>query len=233
MSVSLAVVASEESASESADMAKLSTYDVFKRIGEVTRSLHDALRELGYDTAVESAVTALPDARARLGYIATLTGRAADRVLSAAERGKEIQAGMAHEAGALADSWQVAAANDEHDGALVERTGRFFELARMQVAETDSLLTDIILAQDFHDLTGQVLNKVVGLAQDLEAQLVKLLLDASPPEQRARVAEKVDVAAARNPQDNGLAGPVIDAEGRDDIVTSQAQVDDLLESLGF
>jgi chemotaxis protein CheZ len=30
-----------------------------------------------------------------------------------------------------------------------------------------------------------------------------------------------------------LAGPVIDAAGRDDVLADQQQVDDLLESLGF
>ena len=85
----------------------------------------------------------------------------------------------------------------------------------------DAHLTDIMMAQDFHDLTGQVVAKVVALANDLEASLVKLLVQVVPPEQR----EKVDLAV--------LNGPVVDPEGRSDVVNNQGEVDDLLASLGF
>ena len=85
----------------------------------------------------------------------------------------------------------------------------------------DQHLTDIMMAQDFHDLTGQVVSKVVTLATELEDSLLKLLVQVVPPEQRA----KVDTA--------GLQGPVVDAKGRSDVVTNQGEVDDLLASLGF
>ena len=88
-------------------------------------------------------------------------------------------------------------------------------------ARIDQHLTDIMLAQDFHDLTGQVVAKVVALASDLEDSLVKLLLQAAPPEQ----AMKVDPLI--------LNGPVVDATGRTDVVSDQGEVDDLLARLGF
>ena len=85
----------------------------------------------------------------------------------------------------------------------------------------DQHLTDIMLAQDFHDLTGQVVAKVVTLATDLEDSLLKLLMQVVPPEQRAKV------------DNGGLQGPVVDAKGRSDVVSNQGEVDDLLASLGF
>jgi chemotaxis protein CheZ len=88
-------------------------------------------------------------------------------------------------------------------------------------ARIDGHLTDIMMAQDFHDLTGQVVAKVVTLANDLEDSLVKLLVQVVPPDQR----EKVDP--------NVLAGPVVNPEGRTDVVSNQGEVDDLLASLGF
>ena len=88
-------------------------------------------------------------------------------------------------------------------------------------ARIDQHLTDIMLAQDFHDLTGQVVAKVVSLASELEDSLVKLLVQAAPPEQ----AQKVESAI--------LNGPVVNPEGRTDIVKNQGEVDDLLASLGF
>ena len=85
----------------------------------------------------------------------------------------------------------------------------------------DAHLTDIMMAQDFHDLTGQVVAKVVALASDLEDSLVKLLVQVVPPDQR----DKVDPSM--------LHGPVVDPAGRTDVVANQGEVDDLLASLGF
>jgi chemotaxis protein CheZ len=94
----------------------------------------------------------------------------------------------------------------------------------------DGHLTDIMMAQDFHDLTGQVVAKVVKLANDLEAQLVSLLVQAAPPEQ----AQKVEAAlTSHHTIEPRLDGPVVNAEGRTDVVANQGEVDDLLASLGF
>jgi chemotaxis protein CheZ len=83
------------------------------------------------------------------------------------------------------------------------------------------LITSALLAQDFHDLTGQVVTKVITLATDLEDSLVKLLVSVVPEEPR----ERADAGA--------LHGPVVDPLGRTDVVANQGEVDDLLASLGF
>ena len=208
------------------DANGMSPFEVFQRVGLLTRKLHDALRELGYSAAVESAVSSLPDARARLSYIATVTGRAADRVLTAAEAGREIQSGVERDARALAarlggKRGLVSARTAVRRRELAAAQQLLEQLAR-SASRTNEQFSEIILAQDFHDLTGQVITRVVTLAQTLEEQLVKLLLDVSPPEQRPKAADT-----------ETLAGPVIDAVGRTDVVTDQSQVDDLLASLGF
>jgi len=105
--------------------------------------------------------------------------------------------------------------------ALVDETCAFLASLDSQAELTNTILTDIMMAQDFHDLTGQVIRKVVALATDLEEQLVKLLIDATPQEHRPRF----DAAK--------LEGPVVNPENRSDVVTDQAGVDDLLASLGF
>ena len=86
---------------------------------------------------------------------------------------------------------------------------------------TNAQLMEIILAQDFQDLTGQVIKKVLEAAQNLESQLLSLLIATTPEDKRQAVAPGL------------LNGPVVNASGRSDVVTSQEQVDDLLESLGF
>lgn len=202
----------------------LSPHDVFVRIGMLTRNLHDTLRQLGYDKDVENAVGALPDARARLDYIATLTGKAAERVLDAAESAVATQKIGQEEGAALRAEWR-AALDDMPAASPLQALGRktldHLCAAQERHELVDAELSKIMLAQDFHDLTGQVIQRVTRLAQSLEEQLVKLLLDASPPSQRKEVLEST------------LAGPVINGDNREDVVTNQGQVDDLLESLGF
>ena len=112
---------------------------------------------------------------------------------------------------------QTSAQGNSASGAVYN----FVSDVEARTQRIDQHLTDIMLAQDFHDLTGQVVAKVVKLANDLEDSLVKLLVQVVPPEQR----EKVDPTV--------LAGPVVSAEGRTDVVSNQGEVDDLLASLGF
>lgn len=199
-----------------------SAHDVFMRIGTITRKLHDALHELGYSEDIEGAVSALPDARSRLAYIARLTGEAAERVLNAVDTAKSAQDELDARLVRLAPLWERLASDGVAPAPeLLRDTATFFAAAPGFTQTTNSQLTDIMMAQDFHDLTGQVIRKIVDMAQNLEEQLVKLLLETTPPERRTVVAS------------SELHGPQVDTEGRSDIVTDQSQVDDLLAKLGF
>jgi chemotaxis protein CheZ len=98
--------------------------------------------------------------------------------------------------------------------------------------EVDQHLTEIMMAQDFHDLTGQVIARVVNLATTIEDQLVQLLIQTAPPEAQARVSPAAAIVPT-SVDEVVLSGPVVDAAASGDVVTSQSQVDDLLASLGF
>jgi chemotaxis protein CheZ len=101
------------------------------------------------------------------------------------------------------------------------QTQSFLNDVPNQTKATNAHLMEIMMAQDFQDLTGQVIKKIIEVTKTMEQQLVTLLLESAPPEVKAEF-------------DTGLLnGPVINAAGRSDVVTSQDQVDDLLESLGF
>ena len=191
--------------------------EVFRQLGLITRQLHDTLTQLGVMATLRDAANGLPDARSRLGYVARKTGEAAERVLNSVDLAKQEHR---HIAGATRDLAGCLAA--EPDKAVASRAVRTF-VADVEgaTARLDGHLTDIMLAQDFHDLTGQVVAKVVLLATDLESSLVKLLVQSAPPAQ-ARKAESVT-----------LSGPVIDAGRSADVVNNQGEVDDLLASLGF
>jgi chemotaxis protein CheZ len=210
--------------------------EVYQRIGHLTRTLHDALRELGYDKELQGTRDQLPDARDRLTYIARVTGEAAEKVLNAVDRARVVQEQMTLKATDLRTRWMAVAAYAAADAAratpagrtLIDETCAYFDGIGGQTDVTQAILTDIMMAQDFHDLTGQVIRKVVTLAQNMEEQLLKLLLETTPPEQR----KKLEAAAAPGSTER-LEGPVVKADGRDDVVTDQAGVDDLLASLGF
>jgi len=213
---------------------------LYVNVGRLTRQLHDALRELGYDRDLESAVGSLPDARSRLSYISRLTGEAAEKVLNGVDETKLEMAKLSTGAIEMADALRRDPVSAVASGKLMCFLGEVGQSA----SRADAQLTDIMLAQDFHDLTGQVIRKVVALAQSLETQLVQLLIASTPQEEGVAVAADVPaptsepnaVAVAATPPSiraADLDGPVVSAEGRSDVITDQAQVDSLLESLGF
>lgn len=194
------------------------TTEVFVQVGTITRLLHDALAQLGVMPQLQVAAGGLPDARSRLNYIAEKTASAAERVLNTVDQAKADQARIVAATRTLAAQLQADPVRAVASGAVLNFVGEVDAAG----ASIDQHLTEIMLAQDFHDLTGQVVAKVVGLANELEASLVKLLVQVVPPEQQHKVEQAMD-----------LHGPVVNPEGRTDVVANQEQVDDLLASLGF
>lgn len=199
--------------------------EMYNRLGAITRQLHDALHELGYAPILKDAVEELPDARSRLEYIARLTGDAAEKVLNRVDEAKAEQEAVRENSRQLVETIKAVPGLKWAMPELVE----WSEKIQHSTEITDQHLTEIMMAQDFHDLTGQVIKRVVTLAATIESQLLELLLEAAP---HAVPAEKQQPAG--NPASHReLSGPVVNPEGRTDVVTSQQDVDDLLSSLGF
>lgn len=198
---------------------------VFNRIGHMARQLHDTLGGLGYEKLLSQSVSALPDAKDRLAYVANLTEQAACRVLNATDIAGPLVDDIQHGAQSLGARWDKVFANQlgPQDFKQLAMDTRAFLNVQMpeKTKATHAQLTEIMMAQDFQDLTGQVIKKVVSLAQDLEAGLMGVLIEVVPETKRT---EEVN---------NLMNGPVVKAEGRTDVVVNQEQVDDLLDSLGF
>jgi chemotaxis protein CheZ len=194
---------------------------VFLQLGTITRLLHDSLRQLGVMPKLQVASEGLPDARSRLLYVANKTAEAATKVLNLVDQAKAEQAAMAQATRDMARAITADPVKAVASGAVFN----FVQDIEERTARIDTHLTDIMLAQDFHDLTSQVVAKVVKLAGELEDSLVKLLVQVVPEEHR----EKVDT----NTLHSALQGPVVNPEGRTDVVNNQGEVDDLLASLGF
>lgn len=201
--------------------------ELLGRIGQLTRQLREGLRELGLDKQVERAAQAIPDARDRLNYVATMTERAAHRALNAIDVAQPMQEALSNGAKDLSGRWDQWFANpielDQARGLVMDTRG-YLQQVPERAGAINSQLMEIMMAQDFQDLTGQVIKKMMEVVNEVETQLLQVLIDNSPMEKRPEVAIGQPNSLLNGPQINA-ANP--------EAVTDQAQVDDLLESLGF
>jgi chemotaxis protein CheZ len=198
---------------------------VFNQVGQMARQVHDMLGSLGYDKLIEKTASEMPDSRDRLKYIADLTAQAADKVLNATDMANPLQDELEAGAALLDAKWDALYANQigvEDFKLLASETRAFLKNAVPQrTSATRAQLREIMMAQDFQDLTGQVIKKIIAVVQEHETQLMSILIETIPAEKQI------------DPLKGLLNGPVINAEGRTDVVVNQEQVDDLLDSLGF
>lgn len=178
---------------------------VFERLGSIVRSLHDTLHEIGADKVLSEAASEFPSARERLLHIANLTEKAANIVLSKVEETLPLQ-----------DKVIEAAENLPAD--LSSDAQAFVDTSTVNAMQTRAALSEIMMAQDFQDLTGQLIKKVVTLLERTEKELLRLLIDAAPPGTIAEVKKE-----------ELMAGP--GAPGS--VALDQSSVDDLLADLGF
>lgn len=198
---------------------------IIVRLGTLTRMLRDSLRELGLEQAIADAAEAIPDTRGRLNYVVDMTTQAANRVLNCVEQAQPRQEQLKLDAEMLTQGWDQWFAHPvelDEARALVESTRCFLHQVPVTVNQTGQLLLEIMMAQDFQDLTGQVIKKMMHVVEEIETQLLMVLLDNIP--ENARSASKE--------QNSLLNGPQIDTTASG-VIANQEQVDDLLDSLGF
>lgn len=235
-------ITEEEGARE--DGADLATDRILARIGQLTRTLRDSMRELGIDKHVERAAEAVPDARDRLKYIAQMTEQAAERVLTAIEIAKPMQEQLQRDAAELDarwEQWYATPIEREEVRALMGDTRTFLRGVPEVTTATNAQMLEIMMAQDFQDLTGQVIKKITEVVYLIEQQLLGVLIDNIAAERREQfaataaqlVAETQEVISPTGSPESLLNGPQINPEGKADVVQDQGQVDDLLASLGF
>jgi chemotaxis protein CheZ len=194
---------------------------MFERLGGIVRLLHDSLRELGYDKALNEASTQINDAQDRLEYVATLTEQAANKVLNTLDEGMPAQDVLSKQAKQMEARWDDLFAGrlsiDEFK--LLAGDARGFAQKVNEATEKEKArLLDIMMAQDFQDITGQLIKKVVNITKTVEHELAQLLRDNAPP----AVREKLQAKPAL------MQGPSVPS-----VALDQDNVDDLLADLGF
>lgn len=196
---------------------------VFNHLGKLTRQLHDTLRELGYDRRIEDTAQSLPDVQQRLLYIAEKTELAASTTLAAVEESMPAQRAMQKKATALKTQWDSAFAGTmdaETFKTLAAKTRQFMGEVTLTSGEAHDNLHKIMMAMEFQDLTGQVVRRVAEVLNKVEKELLDLLLATVPEAARPAI------------ESSGLLnGPAITPAA--DVLASQDEVDNLLESLGF
>lgn len=194
--------------------------NVHQALGELTRQLHDALNGLGLLSSVQQMAGQIPDARDRLSYIANVTGNAAEKVLNIVDLEKDRHRDIQKACQELRAWTQANPGKDIPSDMML----RFTDRIENDSVQADANMTDIMIAQDFHDLTTQVVTKVIHLTQSLEQQLVKLVVDTAPA--------PIDAEAPTTTEHAAPSGPAINPNSPG-VVSSQSEVDDLLASLGF
>ncbi|WP_148862352.1 protein phosphatase CheZ [Marinobacter fonticola] len=209
---------------------------LYREVGRLTRSLHEAIRNFQIDAQnpeQREALSMMADASDRLTYVVQMTGNAANRTMDLVEEAMPKANAMKEQAQALRAEWHKLRRR-EMDASefreLYQRIDAFFEHTANDAEVIYGHLSEILLAQDFQDLTGQVIQKVTTLVKDVEEHLLNLVVMASHVDQiTGTVHEMGDV---KENIEKGV-GPQMRAEEREDVVSDQDDVDDLLSSLGF
>ena len=201
---------------------------LFQELGRLTRQVHDVLSSFHIDKhIIDITQHDIPDAKDRLNYVIHITEQAAQTVIDAIEGSIPLAAGMHSDAGHLTEKWQVFSRremNVEEFRVLCRENETFLHSTQLHADRIREYLTEMLMAQELQDVTGQIIKRVIHLVQDVENSLVELVKVTGGRRDDFRTAAREEATAARGP-----AVPGIDHNR----VNSQDDVDDLLSSLGF
>lgn len=210
--------------------------ELFAEVGKLTRQLHDSLKNFQVDPAIDNLLTEdIPDAKRRLNHVIDMTEQAANKTMDAVESCLPIADKLNSGISELLPSWQRLMHRDMKVGefkALCHSLDGFLLQASTDATALQTSLTEVLMAQDYQDLTGQILRRVIELVREVEDSLIGLLTAFG--HQNLPALDKPAAVVAKKPKAGHEAeGPIIDAQLRDDVVHGQDDVDDLLSSLGF
>ena len=219
------------------ELTRMRESDLFRELGKLTRELHEALKGFRLDARIaEVAEKEIPDAKERLNYVITKTEEAAHRTLDLVEGALPVAERLASEGARLAADWARFRAREmdvESFRAMARALDTFLPRVAEDAEALRGRLTEVLMAQDFQDLTGQVIRKVIALVQEVEQNLVDLVRISG---QRLAADEGRAAGAGKGNgtgRDVTASGPHVPGADRADVVSGQDEVDDLLASLGF
>ncbi len=205
--------------------------ELFAEIGKLTRQLHDSLMNFQLDSRLTDLATAdIPDAKERLNYVIDRTEEAANKTMDAVESIFPVVDTIQSQIKTVKPLWKKLMNNDldvNEFKALCRDIDVLLKTTEHETKHMHGLMTDVLMAQDFQDLTGQVIRKVIDLVREVEDSLINMLTVFGITSDEARAIAKPTVG------ENLVEGPIVNTAERDDVVADQDDVDDLLSSLGF
>ena len=220
------------------DLNQVRDRTLYEEIGRLTRALHESIKNLNIDSV--GAGSEIEQATDKLAYVVEMTDKSANRTMDLVEASLPLAADIQSRAGDLSVQWQRFLNKElkpDEFRVLSKSIQQFLQSSESQSQKIQGQLSDIMLAQDFQDLTGQVIHKVADLVRDVEARLVTLVAMAGHVDSMTGITHS-DLEAGENQSeaspdaDIAAEGPQID-KSSEDVVSNQDDVDDLLSSLGF
>ena len=220
------------------DLNQVRDRTLYEEIGRLTRALHESIKNLKIDSI--GAGSEIEHATDKLAYVVEMTDKSANRTMDLVEASLPLAADIQSRSGELSQQWQRFLNKElkpEEFRALSKDIQAFLQNSETQSQQLQGQLSDIMLAQDFQDLTGQVIHKVADLVRDVESRLVTLVAMAGHVDSITGITHSdLEVGESQSePSADGdieAEGPQID-KSSEDVVSSQDDVDDLLSSLGF
>jgi chemotaxis protein CheZ len=215
--------------------------ELFAEVGKLTRQLHESLKNFELDTRIADLTTeALPDAKERLNYVMEMTENAANKTMDAVEASLPLAQQLADDLSEIKPTWDRLMNRDIQLGefkTLCHDLDKFMQGSQTTTDELQGHMTNVLMAQDYQDLTGQVIRRVIELVREVEDSLIHLLTvfgtAEDPNSKQKENIEEVQITEMDPAQISGPEGPIMNAESREDVVSNQDEVDDLLSSLGF
>ena len=213
------------------DLTRIRESVLYQEMGKLTRELHDAITSFGMDEKISQlAEMDIPNARERLRHVITMTDEAANRTLTAVEESLPLCEKMESRSKSLFTEWQRFKKRDMNlteFRVLATKLDDYFEVNTNDAGKLRTSLTSVLMAQDFQDLTSQIIKKVITLVEEVENNLVRLIKLTGGHENNS------SSGTSKRASEDVLAGPVVPGVNDKGVVSGQDEVDDLLSSLGF
>ncbi|MGK0444778.1 MAG: chemotaxis protein CheZ [Bermanella sp.] len=220
------------------DLQKVRDENLYQEIGQLTRALHESIKNFKLNGNISGAGSDIDEAHEGLSYVVEMTAKAANKTMDKVDESMPLSEAISNEASEINQEWnrflnKEMSADEFRD--LTKRISTFLENTNTNTRKLNGNLSDILLAQDFQDLTGQVIQRITTMITDVESRLVNLVAMAGHVDQMTGIQHKEPDKAETEIEDdpNKGVGPQLNAEDNEDVASNQDDVDDLLSSLGF
>jgi len=211
-----------------AELTTLRESSLFQELGKLTRDIHESINKFGSDErVVELTREEIPDAKERLNFIVTKTEEAAHRTMTDAEQAIDIVDAFKHKGGHIFEGWNKFRTNEMSKAeflTLSDELDQFLSSIDQESDQVKAKMTDIMMAQDYQDLTGQMIKQVITMVKEIEEKMVHLV---------AISGTTLSETKPKNEDGTMAHGPQLPTADKAEVATNQNEVDDLLASLGF